>query len=307
MNQKAVVELRHVTKTVNRRNLVEDLNFQINAGEVFGFLGPNGAGKTTTIRMMVGLIGISQGDILINGCSISTDFNKAIQNVGAIVENPDLYKYMTGYQNLKHYARMVPGVGKKQITETAKMLGIGSWLKDPVRTYSLGMRQRLGLAQALLHRPSLLILDEPTNGLDPEGIHELRNELKYLAHERGVAVLVSSHLLSEMQLMCDKVGVIQHGKLITVQSIDDFVREGGLSVSIVVDPSQTKMACRLISEMGKQIISADQSGKILAALDHGEIPEANKKLMESGIRVYSVQTQQETLEDRFLEVMEENQ
>lgn len=306
MDRQIVVELKNVTKTINHKKIVENLNFQIHSGEIFGFLGPNGAGKTTTIRMMVGLTRISEGDIFINGFSIKSDFNKAISNVGAIVENPDLYKYMTGYQNLKHFARMVQGVGKKEIIETAELLGIGNWLKNPVRTYSLGMRQRLGLAQALLHHPSLVILDEPTNGLDPEGIHELRNTLKYLAHEKGVAILVSSHLLSEMQLMCDKVGVIQHGKLITVQNIEDFMRAGKCVSSIMVDPSQIDMAYHIILQMGKNIISKDMSGKLVAEIEQKDIPAVNHKLMESGIRVYGVQTQQETLEERFLEVMEEN-
>lgn len=307
MNKKPVVELRHITKTVQHKNIVEDLSFQINAGEVFGFLGPNGAGKTTTIRMMVGLIKITQGDVFINGNSITKDFKKAIRGVGAIVENPDLYKYMTGWQNLKHYARMVPGIKKQRIRESAHMVGLDDRINDQVRTYSLGMRQRLGLAQALLHRPSLIILDEPTNGLDPEGIHELRNELKHLAHEEGKAVLVSSHLLSEMQLMCDRVGVIQHGKIVTVQNIDDFMQGGDSRVCITVEPSQMKPAHMIIEKMGKKITSADTNGKILVLMDKGEIPEVNKQLLEAGVFVYSIQMQQETLEERFLEITEEKQ
>jgi len=226
MSQTSVVQLKHATKIIAGKNIVSDLSFDIPAGEVFGFLGPNGAGKTTTIRMMVGLIKISQGDILIKGHSITKDFNKAIRNVGAIVENPDLYKYLTGYQNLKHYARMVPGVTKDRIDEMVEIVGLTDKIHDKTKTYSLGMRQRLGIAQALLHCPPLLILDEPTNGLDPAGIHELRNYLKRLAHEEGVAVFVSSHLLSEMELMCDRVGVLQNGKLISIQSIKDFVQKG---------------------------------------------------------------------------------
>lgn len=186
MNQTPVVQLQHATKRIGSENIVNDLSFDIPSGEVFGFLGPNGAGKTTTIRMMVGLIKISQGDILIKGQSITKDFNKAIRHVGAIVENPDLYKYLTGYQNLMHYARMVPGVSKARINEMAEIVGLKDKIHDKVKTYSLGMRQRLGIAQALLHRPPLLILDEPTNGLDPSGIHELRNYLKRLAHDEGV-------------------------------------------------------------------------------------------------------------------------
>lgn len=219
MSQTPVVQLRHATKIIKGRPIVDDLSFDIPAGEIFGFLGPNGAGKTTTIRMMVGLVKISRGDILIKGHSITRDFTKAIRHVGAIVENPDLYKFLTGFQNLKHFARMVPGVTKARIYEMVEAAGLKDRIHDKVGTYSLGMRQRLGIAQALLHRPSLLILDEPTNGLDPQGIHELRKDLKRLAREEDVAVFVSSHLLSEMELMCDRVGVLRNGKLISIQSI----------------------------------------------------------------------------------------
>jgi len=170
MNQTPVVQFQHATKRIGKRNIVNDLSFDIQAGEVFGFLGPNGAGKTTTIRMMVGLTKISQGDILIKGQSITKDFNKAIQNIGAIIENPDLYKYLTGYQNLKHYGRMVSGVTKARINEIIEIVGLKDRIYDKVKTYSLGMRQRLGIAQAILNSLSLLILDEPTNGLDPAGI-----------------------------------------------------------------------------------------------------------------------------------------
>jgi ABC-2 type transport system ATP-binding protein len=222
MSQTSVVQLQHATKRIAGKNIVRDLSFEIFAGEVFGFLGPNGAGKTTTIRMMVGLIKISQGDILIKGHSITKDFNKAILNVGAIVENPDLYQYLTGYQNLKHYGRMVSNMTKERINEMVERVGLTDKIHDKVASYSLGMRQRLGIAQALLHRPPLLILDEPTNGLDPAGIHELRNDLKRLAHEEGVAVFVSSHLLSEMELMCDRVGILQHGTLLSIQNIEDL-------------------------------------------------------------------------------------
>ena len=170
------------------------------------------------------------------------------------------------------------------------------------------MRQRLGLAQALLHRPSLVILDEPTNGLDPEGIHELRKELKHLAHEEGVAVLVSSHLLSEIQLMCDRVGVLKHGGLVTVQNIEDFVGGGGTSVCILIEPSQMGRAKILLSDLKKKILSSDpETGRIFIAAEKEEIPKMNKYLLDGGISVYSVQLQQESLEDRFLEVTEGKQ
>lgn len=306
MNQTSVVQLQHATKRIAGRNIVNDLSFDIPAGEVFGFLGPNGAGKTTTIRMMVGLIKISQGDILIKGHSITKDFSKAIKNVGAIVENPDLYKYLTGYKNLKHYARMVPGVSKARINEMVEVVGLKDRIHDKVATYSLGMRQRLGIAQALLHRPPLLILDEPTNGLDPAGIHELRNYLKRLAHEEGVAVFVSSHLLSEMELMCDRVGVLQNGKLVSIQSIQDFVRKGGGShVCVTVEPSQMEQAKRLLGTLNKTALPADQQGQMIIQMNKDEIPAVNKLLMDAGIQVYSIQMQAQTLEDKFLEITEE--
>ncbi|QQZ60401.1 ABC transporter ATP-binding protein [Paenibacillus sonchi] len=304
MNQTLVVQFQHATKRIGKKTIVDDLSFDIPAGEVFGFLGPNGAGKTTTIRMMVGLIKISQGEILIMGHSIIKDFNKAIRNVGAIVENPDLYKYLTGYQNLKHYARMAPGVTKTRIEEIVELVGLKDRIHDKVRTYSLGMRQRLGIAQALLHRPSLLILDEPTNGLDPAGIHELRNYLKRLAHEEGVAVFVSSHLLSEMELMCDRVGVLQNGKLVRIQSIRDFVHSGNSHVCVTIEPSQIEQAKRLIATLNKATLPARQPGQLLIPLNKDEIPTVNKLLMQAGIQVYSIQVQEQSLEEKFLEITE---
>mgnify|MGYP001027162765 CR=1 FL=1 len=306
MSQTPVVQLQNATKRIGNRNIVNAISFDVPAGEVFGFLGPNGAGKTTTIRMMVGLIKISQGDIVINGHSITKDFDKAIRNVGAIVENPDLYKYLTGYQNLKHYARMVPGISKDRIDEMVEIVGLKDRIHDKVKTYSLGMRQRLGIAQALLHRPSLLILDEPTNGLDPAGIHELRNYLKRLAHKEGVAVFVSSHLLSEMELMCDRVGVLQNGKLVSIQSIKDFVDNGGVSrVCVTVEPAQTEQAKRLIASLNRTASPAKHQGQLFIQMSKEEIPKVNKLLLNAGIQVYGIQMQEQTLEDKFLEITEE--
>jgi ABC-2 type transport system ATP-binding protein len=306
MNEIPVAQLIHVTKKIKNRYLVNDLTFDIPAGEVFGFLGPNGAGKTTTIRMMVGLIKISQGDILIKGQSIKKNFKHAIQNIGAIVENPDLYKYLSGYQNLLYYARMVPGISKTRINEIIEIVGLKERIYDKVNTYSLGMRQRLGIAQALLHEPSLLILDEPTNGLDPAGIHELRNYLKRLAHEEGVAVLVSSHLLSEMELMCDRVGVLQNGKLVSVQRIQDFIHKNGISfVGITVESAQTEQVKCLLAALNKTVSLAEPSGQLIIQMSKDEIPSINKYLMDAGIQVYSIQLQEQTLENIFLELTEE--
>ncbi|MDR6552449.1 ABC-2 type transport system ATP-binding protein [Paenibacillus qinlingensis] len=221
-NIQPVVEVRHLTKRIRTRSIVDQITFDLFPGEVFGFLGPNGAGKTTTIRMMVGLIGMSDGDVTINGYSIRTSFREAIQHVGAIIENPELYKHLTGMQNLKQFARMVEGIPQSRIDQIVQLVGLTARIHDKVKTYSLGMRQRLGIAQALLHKPAVLILDEPTNGLDPAGIREMRQLVRKMAAEEGIAVMVSSHLLAEMEQMCDRFGVVIDGRLRTTFSLADL-------------------------------------------------------------------------------------
>ncbi len=305
MNQMPVAQFQHVTRRIKDKTIIDDLTFDIAAGEVFGFLGPNGAGKTTTIRMMVGLIKITQGDILIKGHSITKDFSKAIRNVGAIIENPELYRYLTGYQNLEHYARMIPSIPQNRIIEMAEIVGLKDRIHEKVGDYSLGMRQRLGIAQALLHRPALLILDEPTNGLDPAGIHELRNYLKKLAHEEGVTVFVSSHLLSEMQAMCDRIGILQAGKLSNIQAVHELIhQEGPCRVCIQIDPEQAELAKQLIAANNKSLLSSDRSEELIILISKKEIPVINKLLTEAGIQVYSIQIQEQTLEEKFLEITE---
>ncbi|MBY6277731.1 ABC transporter ATP-binding protein, partial [Symbiobacterium thermophilum] len=237
----ALLQLKNVRKDIGKKTIIHDLSLEVFAGEVFGFLGPNGAGKTTTIRMIVGLMGITSGEVLINGISIQKDFEKAIQHVGAIVENPEMYKFLTGYQNLLHYARMTKGVTKERIDEVVQLVGLAKRIHDKVKTYSLGMRQRLGLAQALLHRPSLLILDEPTNGLDPAGIREIRDYLRKLAKEEGLGIIVSSHLLAEMEMMCDRFAIIQHGRLVGIESVQELSKQAE-KVLLTVEPMQQALA-----------------------------------------------------------------
>lgn len=297
---KAVVSIENVTKMIKNRKIIDSLSFEVMEGEVFGFLGPNGAGKTTTIRMMVGLIGISEGDIKILGNSVQSDFEKAIQHVGAIVENPEMYKFMSGYQNLLHYAKMSEGITKKKIMETVEFVGLTDRIHDKVKTYSLGMRQRLGLAQCLLHDPKVLILDEPTNGLDPAGIREIRDHVRKLAREKGMAVIVSSHLLSEMEMMCDRVGIIQKGKLITIQSVKETLEGEAKEYRIEVDhPSEALLAVnRLIPEQQSEV----QGNTLILHAGKEDIPVLVKEWVHDGINIYSIQETTKTLEDRFLEM-----
>lgn len=296
MQQEPVVRLQGVSKIISSRSLVSDLTLDISPGQVFGFLGPNGAGKTTTIRMMVGLMSISKGDIIISGHSVKNDFEKAISQVGAIVENPEMYKFLTGYQNLVHFARMSPGVTKERIAETIERVGLAARIHDKVRTYSLGMRQRLGVAQAILHRPKLLVLDEPTNGLDPQGIRELRDYLRLLTREEGITVFVSSHLLSEMELMCDTVAIIQNGKLIDVRNLRDEQGSDAL-MEVAFEVNDGERAVQLME--GEAV---NQGNVIVMSLSREQIPEVNAKLVREGVQVYGIRTVTRTLEDQFLQV-----
>ncbi|WP_410515073.1 ABC transporter ATP-binding protein [Paenibacillus sp. BR2-3] len=291
-----VARLQGVTKKMGSKTLVGDLTLDIPSGQIFGFLGPNGAGKTTTIRMMVGLISISRGDILICGRSIKDHFEEAVAHIGAIVENPEMYKYLTGYQNLRQYARMVQGVNKQRIDEVVELVGLGQRIHDKVKTYSLGMRQRLGVAQALLHRPKLLILDEPTNGLDPQGIRELRDYLRRLCLEEGTTVFVSSHLLSEMELMCDSVAIIQNGRLVDVKQLKAV---GNMDVPIGETLFEVDNAEVALERIGR---GALKNGGVVVEASRAEIAELNAIMVKSGVKVYSIKSLARSLEDQFLEI-----
>src|SRR5215210_4742905 len=212
----------HLTKVIGDRTIVDDVSFDLNPGEVFGFLGPNGAGKTTTIRMLVGLIKPTQGKVTVCGFDLRKDFEKAMRCIGCIVENPDLYRFMTGRENLEHFARML-SVPSTEIERVASLVNLAHRLDQRVGTYSLGMRQRLGIAQAMLGNPRVLILDEPANGLDPAGIREIRELIRGLAAERGMAVFVSSHLLAEIELICDRVAIIHKGRILKTGPVRELI------------------------------------------------------------------------------------
>lgn len=300
----AAMELAHVKKTIRNKEIIKDLTFTINKGEVFGFIGPNGAGKTTTIRMMVGLMQITDGDIRILGSSIKSDFKDAVREVGAIVENPEMYPFMSGWQNMMHYARMTPGVTKDQIHEVIKLVGLEKPINEKVKKYSLGMRQRLGIAQALLHNPSVLILDEPTNGLDPEGIREIRQYIRKLAEEKNVAVIISSHLLTEIELMCDRIGLIKNGELIATQYVETATSEENTTqVELEVSPiDHAKEVLQSNHEL--EVASTDNGLKIQS--DKDTIPEIIKTLVTNDVLVYQVTITKTTLEDKFFDLIGEN-
>ncbi|MGG4466770.1 ABC transporter ATP-binding protein [Paenibacillus alvei] len=304
MSQYAL-EVKNLTKKIRSKTIVDKVSFAVEKGEIFGLLGPNGAGKTTIIRMIVSLINRTEGEVVINGHNLDASFAEAMSSLGAIVENPEFYKYMSGYKNLRHYARMAKEeISESRITEVVKLVGLDNAIHQKVKTYSLGMRQRLGVAQALLHNPAILILDEPTNGLDPQGIREFRDYLHELA-ATGISVLVSSHLLSEMQLMCHRFAIIEKGKLIHISSMDETVAEGVdelREVTFEIDEANNALELLKSSAVAFEEVSLKKE-LLTVKLSRSSIPAVNKLFVEKGISVYGINAAKATLEDRFLEIM----
>ncbi|EEM08494.1 ABC transporter-related protein [Bacillus pseudomycoides] len=287
-------------KVIGKKTLVENISFDVNQGEVFGFLGPNGAGKTTTIRMLVGLIKATEGTISIGGYNIKENFREAMRQIGSIVENPELYTYLTGWENLKQFARMLGGISDERILEIAKMVHLDERIHDKVKTYSLGMKQRLGIAQALLGNPKLLILDEPTNGLDPAGIREMREFIHKLVKEENMSVFISSHLLSEVQMICDRVAIIHKGKMITVAPIEELIKTASDRVEWIVTPISRALELLKTSKEVREISIDDE--RLLCRMDINTISAWNKRFVENGIDVHSVKELVFTLEDLFIEL-----
>ncbi|MEF9935072.1 MAG: ABC transporter ATP-binding protein [Clostridium sp.] len=299
---KTILELNNVSKIIGKKKIVDSVSFEVKEGEIFGFLGPNGAGKTTTIKMITGLISIDEGEIFIDGKNTKTMFEKALEGVGGIIENPEMYGYLSGLDNLKLYARMHGGISKERIDEVVTLVKLGDRIKDKVRTYSLGMRQRLGVAQALLHKPSLLILDEPTNGLDPMGIKELRQTLRELAQTEGLAVLVSSHLLSEMELMCDRFGIIDAGKIIDIKTLGQIHEDEKKSVQrFILNVDNVNKSVEEIKLFNTSIVTNTSSEGLVVNCSREESGEIIKLLVNKGIMVYP-SVVAKSLEEEFMEV-----
>ncbi|WP_145331678.1 ABC transporter ATP-binding protein [Paenibacillus xylanexedens] len=309
----SVLSVQHLKKRIGRKWIIKDVTFDVKPGEIFGFLGPNGAGKTTTIRMLVDLIKPTEGKISVCGYDVNRDPERALKYVGSIVENPEVYTYLTGWENLEHFARMQPGVDHDRIQEVVNIVRLDQRIHDKVRTYSLGMRQRLGIAQALLGRPRLLILDEPTNGLDPKGIKELREFIKQLASE-GMAVFVSSHLLSEIQLLCDRVAIISAGRVLAVGGVNELIEDHSKVAiwhltpfdagrQMLLDKGIT-LVNRPGDVMDDTIVAGLGANAVVAEMHEERIPELVQQMVEAGIQVEGVQRIQPTLEQLFLKMTE---
>lgn len=300
------IHLTNVTKKIGNSTIVDKLNINVNKGEVFGLLGPNGAGKTTTIRMIVGLVSLSGGSITINGKSIEKEREKTLENIGVIVENPDLYPFMSGYKNLKYFARLQKNKPtKKRLNEIIELVGLTKSIHRKVKNYSLGMKQRLGLAQCLLHDPKVLILDEPTNGLDPSGIKEIREQIRKLAHEKNITVLVSSHLLSEMELMCDRFAIIKNGKWIQTEEVrEKHQKEATDSLDYALDVSDIANAVHFLQKHYPETNPTLMGHGLQITATREQIGDINQLLTLNNYTVYEMKKVHKSLEERFLEVTE---
>lgn len=291
-----ILKCENLCKNFGKRNILKNVSLEVKEGDILGFIGPNGAGKTTTIKLILGLQNITSGSVKINGYDVEKEFTKAIEKVGAIVENPDMYMYLSGYQNLELVANLYKGITKNRIEEVVKLVKLEKRIKDKVSKYSLGMRQRLGIAQAILRKPNLLILDEPTNGLDPEGIKEMRELLIELASKEKMAILISSHNLAELDNFCNKVCIIKNGEVIETSEINKIKKEVSQEFEIfeVDDTEKVKTIIEGIIIIDKRNFKMNVSKE--------KVPEVIKKLVDNNIKVYEVKQEEKSLEEAFLKM-----
>lgn len=299
MSKSVVLEIKNIWKKMGHHVIVNDVSFDLKEGDILGFIGPNGAGKTTTIKLILGLQTLNGGEVKIAGFDLKTDFVKAISNVGAIIENPDLYMYMSGYENLKIVANLY-NIPQTRILEVAKLVGLEKRIYDKVRKYSLGMRQRLGIAQAIIHKPKLLILDEPMNGLDPEGIKDLKELLKKLAKEENMAILISSHLLSELENICNCICIMTEGKIIKKLNINEL-KEITEKEDYILEVSKVALH-RYLYDF--EIID-NYHIRINTAKEN--ISNILKTLLLNDVEIYEIRKETTSLEDFFLKVATKNE
>ena len=284
-----ILECKNLCKKFGKKEILKDVSFSINEGDILAFIGPNGSGKTTTIKLILGLQRIDSGSVNINSYDVTKDYVKAIAKVGAIVENPDSYMYLTGWQSLCLVADCYKGISKDHILEIVKYVGLEERINDKVSKYSLGMRQRLGIAKALLNSPNLLILDEPTNGLDPEGIKDLRDLLKKLAGD-GLGILISSHNLAELESFCNKVCIIDKGHILEYSEVKDFKSNESRVIFKVSDTTNLPISNAQEIKKHSFVVKASRE----------EVASIIRKLVKNKIDIYEVREDELTLEEAFL-------
>lgn len=294
-----VIETNNLTKKYKNQTVVDKLNMKVQQGEIYGFLGPNGAGKTTTIRMLLGLIRPTSGDIKIFSQNLTQNRISILSKIGSLVETPTFYGHLTGYENLEAVRRIIQVNNKKRVDEVLRLVGLSNVKDKKVKNYSLGMKQRLGIATALLNDPQLLILDEPTNGLDPAGIQEIREFIKEMPKKYEMTILLSSHLLSEIELIATQVGIIHKGNILFQDSINALRKESETKIRIKVDNPLQAIKC--LEQSGiKASFYTDQDILYIRESSSQVAGEANKVLVENGFFVSRLEGVKKSLEDIFL-------
>ncbi|HEV2032995.1 MAG TPA: ABC transporter ATP-binding protein [Candidatus Dormibacteraeota bacterium] len=296
-----ILEVENLTKRFGARTAVQNVNFRVDEGEIFGFLGPNGAGKTTAMRMLLGLLRPDSGSARVAGYDCWRQHVQAARHFGAVLESPGLYTALTARENLRQFARLLGGVSKQEQSRLLKEVGLEGRADEPVRGFSLGMRQRLAVAQALLGKPQLLVLDEPTNGLDPLGIRDLRELLRRLAHDQGIAIVLSSHLLSEVEDLCDRIAIMSHGFVRTQGSLLELVNGDGYRFELWAgDPVRARTLLEVIP--GLQVIDGSAFARLELRSDRDVSELVTTILVQQGVGVRELRRCPRNLEDYFREV-----
>ncbi|HEX7901826.1 MAG TPA: ABC transporter ATP-binding protein [Planctomycetota bacterium] len=293
----AVLRTEGLTKNFGAFRAVDNLSLEVEEGDIYGFLGVNGSGKTTTMRMILRLISATAGKVSIFGLDVRSHFIDIMKRVGCLVELPAYYPYLSAWKNLEIVRLATGGIEEKDIPKTLELVGLGKRMHDRVRTFSQGMRQRLGIAMALLPKPRLVLLDEPTNGLDPQGINHIRGVIQELNRKDGVTFVISSHLLHEVEITCNRVGMIKHGKLLLQDTIQNILAKTLSGVRIVGTPADRASA--LLKDMGLAIFD-DPMGGVRVACSNERLPEIAARLVQSGVAVQEISPVRQTLEDFFL-------
>ncbi|MDH7571392.1 MAG: ABC transporter ATP-binding protein [Armatimonadota bacterium] len=297
--EEKVLVAEGLTKRYGKRQVVDGVSLEVRRGDVFGFLGPNGAGKSTTIRILTGLVRPEAGRVFLFGHDLSRAHHRALARVGAVVEAPSLYQHLSGERNLTLLASLSGGVSRRRLQEVLRLVGLAGRERDRVRTYSHGMKQRLALAAALLPNPELVILDEPTNGLDPGGMVEVRELIRRLSREAGITLFLSSHLLNEVEQVCNRVAVIDQGRVVAQGDVAALLR-GSDCLCVHVEP--VERAREILAGMpGLGEIGAGEDGWLRIAAPAERAAEVNAALVQGGCRVSALVPRRQSLEEFFLE------
>ncbi|RCX19466.1 ABC-2 type transport system ATP-binding protein [Anaerobacterium chartisolvens] len=304
MIDKEVLRINNVTKLYGNQKALDNVTISVKEGEVAGLIGPNGAGKSTLMKIIVGLIRNYEGNVFIEGENVLSETNKNKKRAGCVIENPGFYPELSGYDNLLYFSKISGCSGKEDIDNIINLLGIKDFVHKKARKYSLGMKQRLGLAQAVLGNPKLLVLDEPTNGLDPNVILNIREFIKYLSEEKRISVIISSHILTEIELMCKKVFFIKNGIIVDeVRPADNLQNPEG---SCFVFETDNIRELKDFFKAKNIYTSIHGKGKVIADLKEYSIREILSMLLENNINILGTYRQKASLEKRFIEIMEEN-